>query len=296
MWRWTMQMKSVTVKFGGELDGVSIDTFTQVVLNYAKVLQLSAEVTDPGMELDIKITATRPGCLEAILQAVVSDLPGILASISQVSDQLTPIIDNVNGYLKMRQFLGKKGAPKSVESTGEGVTIVAGDNSTITVTNNVYKIGTSNPVNTVATSMFKALENDENITSISISSDNSSPFDAPSGDFSPMRTAPTCIVGDERTLVEERIYLSVTKPILEVSDRKQWEFYWNGQRMTGYVSDFEFLNKLVSHEYTFGIGDDILVDLELTQKRNSMNVWENRLVRVVKVYDVIAQPKEQRLF
>lgn len=290
-----MQTKSVTVKFGGELEGVSIDTFTQVVLNYAKVLQLSAALTDPNTELDIKITATRPGCLEAILQAIASDLPGILASISQVSDQLTPIIENVNGYLKLRQFLGKKGQPRSVETNSEGVTIVAGDNSTITVTNNVYKLGTSDPIDVVTTSMFKALENDENIASISISSDGSDSFDALSDDFSPMRTAPRCIVGDERSIVEERVNLSVTKPILEVSDRKQWEFYWNGQRMTGYVSDFEFLNKLVSHEYTFGIGDDILADLELTQQRNSMNVWENRRVRVVKVYDVIAQPKNQKL-
>ena len=290
-----MQTKSVTVKFGGELEGVSIDTFTQVVLNYAKVLQFSAAVTDPSVKLDIRITATRPGCLEAILQAVADDLPGILAAISQVSDQLTPIIDNVNGYLKLRQFLGKKGSPKNVESTGEGVVIVAGDNSTITVTNNVYKLGTSDPVDAAASSMFGALEGDESIRSISISSEDSSSFDAPSDDFSPMKTAPQCVIGDERVITEERVYLSVTKPMLEVSDKRKWEFYWNGQRMTGYVSDFDFLNKLVSHEYTFGIGDDILADLELTQKRNSMNVWENRVVRVVKVYDVVAQPKDQKL-
>ncbi|WP_102371406.1 hypothetical protein [Enorma phocaeensis] len=291
-----MQTKSVTVKFGGDLEGVSVDTFTQVVLNYARVLQLAAAETDPNVKIDVKITATRPGCLEAILQTAVTSLPGLLATLSQVSDQLTPIIDNVNGYLKLRQFLGKKGAPKSVESSGSGITIVTGDNSTINVTNNVYRLGTSDPVDSAAEMMFSALEGDDSIASISIGSEGTEGFEAPSADFPTIKTAPQCVVGDERVKIEEKVYLSVTKPMLEVSDKRKWEFYWNGQKATGYVSDFEFLNKLVSHEYTFGIGDDILADLELTQKRNAMNVWENKRIRVIKVYDVIAQPKRRKLF
>ena len=109
------------------------------------------------------------------------------------------------------------------------------------------------------------------------------------------RSAPQRVIGDERVKVEEKVYLSVTKPMLEVSDKRKWEFFWNGQKTTGYVSDFDFLNKLVSHEYTFGIGDDILADLELTQRRNAMNVWENKKIRVIKVYDVIPQPRDQKI-
>lgn len=291
-----METKTVTVKFGGNIDGVSVDTFTQVVLGYARMLQDAAAETDPNIKLDVRITATRPGCLEAILQTAVEQLPGILASISQTSGQILPIIESVNEYLSLRKFLAKNGAPKDISNRGDGVYIVAGNNANITVTHNTYKIGNSFKVDSSAESMFSSLESDGSIESISLITDGVEGFSAPADDFPDMRSAPMCAIGDERVMVEKHVRLSVTKPMLEVSDKRKWEFFWNGSKITGYMADMDFLGKLVSHEYTFGIGDDIIADLELTQKRNSMNVWVNKRVRVTHVYSVEPQAVNQHLF
>lgn len=296
MWKRRMETRTVTVKFGGDIDGVSVDTFTQVVLGYARVLQSAAAETDPETKIDIKITATHPGCLEAELQAAVQQLPGILAAVSQVSDQLLPIIQSVNGYLELRRFLAKNGAPKDIATTNDGIHVVAGNNATINITQNVYKLSTSNAVDSATESMFSALESDGDIESVALKTDGADDFESPSDEFPSLKAAPQCTIGDERTEMVSQVLLSITKPILEVSDKRKWEFYWNGNKTTGYMADMGFLKKLVSHEYTFGIGDDILADLELTQHRNSMNVWENKRIRIIKVYDVIAQPRDQHLF
>lgn len=291
-----LEKKAVTVKFGGEFDGVSVETFTQVVVNYARTLQAAAAETHPEIQLDVMITATRPGCLEAILQACSSSLPGILATLTQSVGPISDVIDLVNGYLELRRFLGENGAPSSIQESGGNITVIAGKGSSITVNKNVYKISTAGPVASAAESMFSALESDSEISSISLSAEDSKPFTTLSDTFQAIRNAPPCKVSAERIKNKPNEILAVSKPVLEVSDKHKWGFIWNGEKLSGYLADFDFLEKLRAHDCTFGIGDSIVADLELTQRQNAMQIWENWKVRVVKVHRVIPHPVDQTLF
>ena len=51
----TMQKKTVMVKFDGDLEEVSVDTFVNVVAGYSRILQASAEAIEPGMKLEVKV-------------------------------------------------------------------------------------------------------------------------------------------------------------------------------------------------------------------------------------------------
>lgn len=290
-----VEKKTVAVKFDGELEEVSVDTFVSVLLGYSRVLQEAAGEVDPGMRLDVNITATRPGCLEAILTAAMNDVPGLLGTLATMSGQISQVIDTTHKYLELRRFLGKKGAPKEIASEAGGVRITAGDGSTFVVNNYVYNLSGSAAASAAAASMFTAGENDEHIEALLISSEGSEAFKATREEFPQLKTAPECAVGSQRVNVMERAVLSVTKPVLEASTKRKWELYWQGFKISATVADQEFFGKLERHEYAFGIGDNLIADLEVTQHLNAQDVWENKGYRILKVHDVINQGRTQQM-
>lgn len=83
--------------------------------------------------------------------------------------------------------------------------------------------------------------------------------------------------------------------MLEYSDKRKWELYWNGQKLSANMGDFDFLGQLARRERTFGIGDDMIADLLLRQRRNEIGAWENKSVRITKVHDLRPAPEDQKL-
>lgn len=70
----------------------------------------------------------------------------------------------------------------------------------------------------------------------------------------------------------------------------------NGNRISAAVDDARLYDRLARREWTFGIGDYIVADLEVTQRQAAQGAWENHSYRVASVHDVIASPGIQRLF
>lgn len=294
-WRKLMERKSVTVKFDGDLEEVAVEDFVSVVLGYSHLLQESAREVSPDIRLDVKVSSTRPGCLEAVLSAIAKDGPGLLAAIAQTSDQLGNVIGTANSYLELRKFLGDKGAPKEVDKGDNGVRIVAGDGSTINVTNNVYNLSESQTASSAAARMFSIDEEDESIQKIVIASEDGKVFSANREEFPRIKTAPSCSIGSERHAVEERAYLSVTRPVLEKTGARKWEFYYKGFRFSAKVVDKDFFERFGRHEFVFGIGDALIADLDMRQTLNNAGVWENKEYRVLKVYEVVNQSSTDQL-
>lgn len=109
-------------------------------------------------------------------------------------------------------------------------------------------------------------------------------------------SAPSCTIDSTRTMIDGHAQLAVSKAVLEPGSSRKWEFYYRGNKISAPVIDTAFYEKLLSHSWTFGIGDHIDADLEVTQKLNPIGIWENSRYRVVKVHDVLASPTDQGLF
>ena len=103
-------------------------------------------------------------------------------------------------------------------------------------------------------------------------------------------------ISEERTHIYGHAQLAVSKAALEPSSSRKWEFYYRGNKISAPVIDTDFYEKLLSHSWTFGIGDYIDADLEVTQRLNPIGIWENSRYRVVKVHDVLTSPADQELF
>lgn len=297
----TMERRGIVFKFEGEVEEISVETFTQAVLGYSKLIQESARQTDDGLIVDVNISATRPGCIEAILSAVVSDLPGVLASLSQVSGQLADIVNATNAYLKLRKFLGEHGSPSKIERQGEQSVVITQSGGTMTVNNVVLKIDSSEDAVKAATAVFASLQDNESVRGLSIAALDPADvdvetFEASRDEFETIASAPRCVVDGDRVETEEHQILAVSRPVLEAEDRRKWQFFWNGIKISGTVVDKGMFEKLASHEWTFGIGDSLDCDLEITKRLNTIGAWENVRYRVVKVHNVISGPRESHLF
>lgn len=85
--------------------------------------------------------------------------------------------------------------------------------------------------------------------------------------------------------------LAVVGPVLRPTDKEEWELIWNGERIPALIRDFDFLEKLASHEWTFGIGDFIEADLGITKRLNNLGPWENSRYQVLKVHGVVSEPR-----
>lgn len=290
-----MEKKTVMVKFDGDLEEVSVDTFVNVVAGYSRILQASAEVVEPGMKLEVKVASTRTGCLEAILTAAIENAPGLLTSLSQISGQLSTVIECGHKYLELRKFLGANGAPKQIEQKAGNVYITANDNSQVVINRNVYKLSASPIATAAAESMFDVVDDDAEIERLLISSDEAEGFSATREEFSQIQTAPACAVEYQRVDVVEKVILSVTKPVLEANSRRKWEFYWQGFKITATVEDEDFFEGMQRHDYAFGIGDCLVADLEVTKAINAVGVWQNKAFRVMKVHDVVNQGRTEQM-
>ena len=80
--------------------------------------------------------------------------------------------------------------------------------------------------------------------------------------------------------------------VLERSQRR-WQFLWNGQKISANIHDDDFFTKMANHEYEFGQGDQLIVDLVAEQELNEIvGAYETRRYGVMKVHSHTRGPKQ----
>lgn len=148
-----MERKSVVFKFEGELEEVSVETFTQAIMGYSSLLQVTAAKVNPSTKLDVVISGTRRGCFEAQLAAVTTDLQGLVTSAIAATGGLSRVIDMVHSLLELRRFLAEGGAPSKIER-GPEQSVVINNKGRMTVNNIVLNVESSDEAARAAKGAF----------------------------------------------------------------------------------------------------------------------------------------------
>lgn len=290
-----MERKSVCFKFEGDLEEVSVETFTQAIMGYSSLLQVTAANVNPSARLDVVISGTRRGCFEAQLAAVATDLQGLVTSAMAATGGVSQVIDMVHSLLELRRFLAEGGAPSKIER-GPEQSVVINNKGSMTVNNVVLKVESSDEAARAAKGLFSTLSSNEKVEGFSVTDGDGHGFAAGRDELSGLEGAPRCEVDSERVMMLPRESLCVLVPVLMSDSGRKWQLLWNGNRIAATVDDAELYDRLARREWTFGIGDYIVADLEVTQRQAARDVWENHSYRVTAVHDVIASPTAQRLF
>lgn len=299
MRRMKMEHQAVTVKFGGNINGVDVDTFTRTVLAYTAVARAAIAGVDASRGLDVQIGATRPGCLEVTLNLTADIAKGLFDIVAGSAPVLPGVLRTVAEYYKLTKFLGENGSPETttIKGDGEATVIKAGNNASITINRNTYNIYTDNPkVGKAVAASFKELDNSPGIEYVEISggTDGETGFRADRAEFESIASAPQYAGEDSRTVTLEKQQLTVLRVMLKRSTKCMWQFAWNGIPISANISDSDFVDNLDS--YSFAIGDVMEVDLKVTQRYDrEMKAYMNERYEVSKVRDKHGVPRTERL-
>ena len=294
-----MEGEAISFKFEGQVEEVDINTFTHVMMNYAKVVEAAAKEVDENSPMRINVRAVKPGCLDVVLGVVQNSIGGLFTDPVTTRDTVVAVITIASSLYGFKKYLGKNGriAKTGSANNAQQIEITADNGSTVVVDKSVYKIYINNPeVDKAINSSFEILDNDERIDSLTMSKVSSGEklFSATHNEFSEIASSPSYEDDSIRHIVSEA-NLIVIKPVLEKTSRKKWEFLWNSITIKAAIADKAFIENLDTK--TFGIGSAMRVDLDITQEYSEeLGAYKNVKYEVKQVFSVSNKPENLQLF
>lgn len=295
-----MEGEAISFKFEGQVEEVDINTFTHVMMNYAKVVEAAAKEVDENSPMRINVRAVKPGCLNVVLGIVQNSLGGLFADPVTTRDTVVAVITIAGALYGFKKHLGKNGKIAKAQPTNNAqqIEITTDNGSTTIIDNHVYNIYINNPeVDKAINASFDTLENDERIESLSMSKVSSGEklFTANRDEFAEIANSPSFEGSNIRHVISNE-RLIVIKPVLEKTSRKKWEFLWNNISIKAAILDSSFINNTLAKQ-AFGIGTVMDVELDITQEfSEDLQAFTNKKYEIKEVIDVTKKPENQRLF
>lgn len=291
-----MAETTVTIKFDGQAHRVDVHTFTKVLLDYATVIQAAADEAGINDPVNVCITATEPGSLDAVISVIAQQASGVLDFLSDNQAGLMAAVSIAGGLYALKQKLsGKKKLEKVDEDKASGTVTLNAEGDIIMVDGPVFNLYKNHPETTEAIdSSFSTLEENPAITGVEMSFGGSTVFRADRSEFSGIATSPNYENENIRHNVVEA-WLVVVKPFLAVSKTRKWEFIYGGEKITAPIVDEAFLGSL--DRVPFMMGTKMHVELDVLQEYDEeIAAYLNKKFTVSRVIEVSAPPKTEPLF
>jgi hypothetical protein len=295
-----MEGEAISFKFEGQVEEVDINTFTHVMMNYAKVVEAAAKEVDENSPMRINVRAVKPGCLNVVLGIVQNSLGGLFADPVITRDTVVAVITIAGALYGFKKHLGKNGKIAKAQPTNNAqqIEITTDNGSTTIIDNHVYNIYINNPeVDKAINSSFDTLENDERIESLSMSKVSSGEklFTANRDEFAEIANSPSFEGSNIRHAISNE-RLIVIRPVLEKTSRKKWEFLWNNISIKAAILDSSFIDNTLAKQ-AFGIGTVMDVELDITQEfSEDLQAFTNKKYEIKEVKNITNKPENQRLF
>jgi hypothetical protein len=276
----------VTLKFDGQHHQVDIDLYTTVLLDYARVVREVNREVNPNTNINIKIDATGEGSLDAFLSLTSSITEGTIEFATTALGGIASIVAIAGGLYSIRKAMAEKGKPTEViENNNNEVVLTHSDGNTTIIDKRTFDISIKNiEINNALDHTFSSLsENESSLTGLEMRTGDDVLFSTSSQFFSAMAQPPTVENEGIQKIIDYNAVLGVTRVILECSMTRRWEFVVKGNKIAANITDMAFLESLSEH--SFAIGDNLIVDLEITQIQDEKSkLWFNKSYTVLKVH------------
>lgn len=229
MFRRIMEGEAISFKFEGQVEEVDINTFTHVMMNYAKVVEAAAKEVDENSPMRINVRAVKPGCLDVVLGIAQNYIGGLFADPVTTLNTVAQVVTIAGGLYELKKHLGKNGKIAKAQPTNNAqqIEITTDNGSTTIIDNHVYNIYINNPeVDKAINASFDTLENDERIESLSMSKVSSGEklFTANRDEFAEIANSPSFEGSNIRHVISNE-RLIVIKPVLEKPQGKSGNFF-----------------------------------------------------------------------
>lgn len=284
-----MEQETLTLKFGGQANQVDLHTFAYSVLNFATVLkETNRKLTDRPIEIHIK--SPEKGSVLVDIVTTIQEINSLIPDMGNITNLLAVIGGLYGFHLWVSGKLIKK-----KEKIEEDLHIELDDGSTFIVAENVYNIYVSTPAIPESISeQFSVLNDDPAVVDFQVKRRNKEIVRVNREDF-PRLSIKQQFESENTKTVIQSAYLHICKLVFDKKDRK-WEFYFNGNKISARITDNDFFNRVIAGNESFSNGDQLHVDLQITQvMEESVGIFVNQSYQVVKVHEHIKREHPREL-
>lgn len=285
--------EEIVLYFSISSEGVNAQTFGNALISFDGLYRSINEVLNPGSEIEIEFIRSDQGSIRAILRSFKKDTQSLLKH---------PFLYVVYPFLI---------AILANNITSQDVKVIVNDTSYVVKTGNqeiilpreagqkADQLQRSSTVRQSVRNFFATVESDPNIDAVDfrlphVPDQPVIPIER--GRFAVLRELPE--IGEpelpkEREETHLRQTVVVVTAVLERSTKRKWQFLWNGLNIWADIHDDGFFERLLLHEYEFGQGDLLVIDLVAEQELNEfVKAYETKRYHVVKVHSHRKGPKQ----
>lgn len=289
--------EEIILHFTIDADGVDAPTFGNALIAFDGLYRAISGVLNPGLEVEIEFIRSDQGSIQAVLRCFRSDTASLLKRpfLYIVYPILIAVIA---GYLTSQDV--------KVIVNDDSYIVESGHEQIVLPREAQHKTAEAERHPAVRHSIrqfFSVVDSDPHIKGVDFRSPRVPDEPAiPIGreQFALLRDLPEVPEPDlpkykQETYPRQRVV--VVTAVLEGSTTRKWQFLWNGLKIRADIHDVDFFDKLALHEYEFGQGDSLVVDLIADQELNEfVHAYENKGYHVTKVYSHTQGPKQPSMF
>lgn len=285
--------EEIILHFTIDAEGVDAPTFGNALIAFDGLYRAINGVLNPDVEVEIEFIRSDQGSIQAILRCFRRDTATLLKRpfLYVVYPILIGIIAN---YLSSQDV--------KIIVTDDSYVVESGHEHYVLPRQAEHKAAEvqRNPsVRHSVRNFFSVVESDPNINGVDFRSPRApdQPMIPIERDkFAALRDLPEIVAPElpkhkQETYSRQRVV--VVTAVLEGSTTRKWQFLWNGLKIRADIHDIDFFEKLALHEYEFGQGDSLLIDLVAEQELNEfVHAYENKSYHVIKVHSHTQGPKQ----
>ena len=288
--------EEIVLYFEIESEGLGAQTFGNALISFDEIYRAISSIINPGLDIEIEFIRSDQGSIRAILKSIKKDattlwgapfalivFPFLLNIFSNmITSDAIKIIVNDDSYI--------------VEHGSERVVLPRDAEQ------KVKKAERDPAVRQAIRNFFTVVDSDPNVKAVDFRSPKvpeqpTLPIER--GKFAVLREIPELSPPElpkERKQPHLRQTVTVVTAVLEKA-RSKWKFIWSGQRISADIQDDGFFDKLARHDYEFGQGDSLVVDLLAEQELDEfVGAYVTKRYHVTKVHSHRRGPKQANLF
>jgi len=284
----------------GKLKSVDAKTLANTLMNFNTLIQEINREAGNENAVALHIKGFKPGALDIACAVGPDPLANhTLFGTSNANAAINgdALVNTMTDILAVKEFLGSR-KPKGIKQKDEAnIVLKNSQGKTKVVSNNVGNMVFNNPVvNGTINNTFQHLRGIEGVEGLTIKDGaGKSKFKSNRDRFKHLSSSTIDRKKKTAQLIEKsKVSLSIYKLVFGTNNN--WDFYYEGNRVSANIIDEKFEKKMLTGQVEFINGDIMIADIEIAQEFNELaKVFENKKYVITKVHEIKHPPAQSKL-
>lgn len=290
--------KEYEFKYQGQSHLIDMNTLLASQFHFSAIVNEAKSKVHPEVNLKVKVKAFEKGSFDINQFYEITAVTGIF--VLENIDYVTNILSVVADYISVKQFLKSEKAVKEVVKGNKVEISIEGNNNTLIIGADAFKIYKNNVIiNEAISQAGKILSADDEIDGIEITDRKTGEkvVSVPREKFEDLSARNPYLDEDEKESVKQAT-IGILKWETIPKKGSKWSFIYENRKINSVsIRDEEFLRSILDNKTRFGAGDCLYVDLLIRLKRDEVSgMYLEDGFEILKVHNVIWRGEQGSLF